>query len=84
MNKPFVVMKQEFEESVYSIIRTSRLDMTIIDMILSQISTNIHNIAKEDSDRQVNNWQQYLSEMAKAAEKEKTEEVADVEESVPE
>jgi hypothetical protein len=84
MNKPFVVMKQEFEESVYSIIKTSKLDMTIIDMILSQISMNIHNIAKEDSDRQVNNWQQYLSEMAKAAEKEKTEEVVDVEESIPE
>ena len=84
MNKPFVVMKQEFEESVYSIIRTSKLDMTIIDMILSQISMNIHNFAKEDSDRQINNWQQYLSEMAKAAEKEKTEEVVDVEESIPE
>lgn len=69
MNKPFSLIKRDFTTKIYDVIRDSRLDLGVVDLIFKQISQEIGAMADKQANEDYDNWQRYLAEMAKANEK---------------
>lgn len=68
MNKPFSLIKRDFITKIYDVIRDSRLDLAVVDLIFKQISQEIGAIADKQANEDYENWQRYLAEIAKANE----------------